>query len=67
MTLDTHDQDVREDSGVRRLEAAAERIFARAMATDAVQSTEMLDSDGEWVRAHYADGGSDPTVIWSDW
>ncbi|MCA9505713.1 MAG: hypothetical protein KC616_21655 [Myxococcales bacterium] len=50
-----------------RLEAAAERIFARAMATDAVQSTEMLDSDGEWVRAHYADGGSDPTVIWSDW
>lgn len=50
-----------------RIEIAAERIFMDAMATDAVQAIEALEADGDWIDAHFAYGGTDPTVIWSDY
>ena len=49
-----------------RLEVAAERLFMDAMANDAIQTIESLESDGDWITSRFGYGGTDPTVIWSD-
>ena len=41
------------------------RIYSNAVAADAVEAVEMVESDGSWITNRYLTGGSvDPTLIW---
>lgn len=44
------------------------RVYTNAMASDAVETLEMVEADGTWITSRYYTGGTvDPTIVWDAW